>query len=166
MITFLTSGLWHGANWTYVFWGGMHGIAQVLENLIGRKRDNTKKSVVVKILLWMIVFAFCNLAWVFFRAESIGDALYVIKNAFGGVTNISDYLHTNIGLSKKRLLFCLLTIMIVAIYDYISMKKDVIQMAATKNKLLVIAIEYIILAIIVVAVLFGVGSNQFVYFQF
>ena len=166
MITFLTSGLWHGANWTYVFWGGMHGIAQVFENLIGRKRDNTKKSVVVKILLWMIVFAFCNLAWVFFRAESIGDALYVIKNAFGGVTNISAYLHTNIGLSKKRLLFSLLTIMIVAIYDYISMKKDVIQMTATKNKLLVVAIEYIILAIIVVAVLFGAGSNQFVYFQF
>ena len=162
----MSSGLWHGANWTYVFWGGMHGIAQVFENLIGRKRDNTKKSVVVKILLWMIVFAFCNLAWVFFRAESIGDALYVIKNAFGGVTNISAYLHTNIGLSKKRLLFSLLTIMIVAIYDYISMKKDVIQMAATKNKLLVVAIEYIILAIIVVAVLFGAGSNQFVYFQF
>lgn len=166
MITFLTSGLWHGANWTYVFWGGMHGIAQVFENLIARKKDNTKKSAVVKIFLWMFVFAFCNLAWVFFRAETIDDALYVIKNAFGSVTNISAYLHTNIGLSKGRLLFILLTIMIVAIYDYISLQIDVIQMAVSKNKLIVVAAEYIILSIIVAEVILGAGSNQFVYFQF
>lgn len=165
MITFLISGLWHGANWTYIFWGGMHGLAQVFENLIGRKRNN-KKSVIVKIILWLVVFAFCNLAWVFFRAESIGDALYVIKNAFCNVQNISAYLQTNIGLSKRRLLFCLLTIIIVAIFDYISLKKDVIQIAAAKNKFIVVGIEYIILAIIVVAILFGAGSNQFVYFQF
>ncbi len=164
MITFLTSGLWHGASWTFVFWGGMHGIAQVFENLIMVK--GKKKTVFHKVIFWIIVFAFCNMAWVFFRAESIGDALYVIGNAFGNISHIDGYLHSNIGLSKKRLLFSLVTATIVAIYDYLSLKMDIIQTAASKNRFLVVVIEYIILAIIGVAVIFGAGSNQFVYFQF
>lgn len=164
MITFLTSGLWHGANWTFVLWGGMHGIAQVLENTFINRR--MKKSALSKVLLWVVVFAFCNLAWVFFRAESISDAFYVIGNAFGSLTNIDGYLNTNIGLSKKRLLFSLVTIGIVAVYDYLSLKKDIIQTASSKNRFLVICIEYVILAIIGVAMILGAGSNQFVYFQF
>jgi len=165
MITFLISGLWHGANWTFVFWGGMHGIAQVFENLISRK-NGKQKPIVLKIMRWLLVFVFCNLAWIFFRADSIGDALYVIRSAFGNSTNINSYLHSNIGFSKKSALNSLLTIMIVGIYDYLSLKNDLIQMAAVKNKFLVVAIEYVVLAFIVVAVYYGAGSNQFVYFQF
>lgn len=130
MITFLVSRLWHGANWTFVLWGRMHGIAQVFENLFIRKEK--KKSKFCMVLSWILVFAFCNLAWVFFRAESIGDALYVIKNAFGNISNIDGYLHTSIGLSKRRLLFSLITIEIVVVYDYVSLKKDIISMAFLK----------------------------------
>lgn len=164
MITFLTSGLWHGASWTFVLWGGIHGMAQVFENVFTVK--SKKKYVLDKVILWIIVFVFCNLAWVFFRAESIGDALYVIGNAFGNILHIDGYLHTNIGLSKRRLLFSLITIAIVAIYDYVSLKVDIIQIAASQNRLVVIVIEYMILTVIGAAALLGAGSNQFVYFQF
>lgn len=167
MITFLTSGLWHGANWTFVVWGGVHGIAQVIENLFAAdKRKGKKKFLFGNLLLWIIVFLFCNLAWVFFRAESLGDAFYVIKNAFGSITHIDGYLHTNIGLSKEKLLFSFVTILIVAVYDYFSLKTDMIQTAANKSRALVLVVEYAILAIIVAAVFWGAGSNQFVYFQF
>ena len=164
MITFMTSGLWHGANWTFVVWGAMHGIAQIIENVFSVKEK--KKSTFGKLISWILVFAFCNLAWVFFRADSIGDALYVIRNAFGSMSQIDGYLHSNIGLSAIKLLFSLVTIAIVAIYDYLSLKKDLIGIAASKNKLVVVVIEYILLAIIGIAVIFGAGSNQFVYFQF
>lgn len=161
-ITFLTSGLWHGANWTFVLWGGMHGIALIIEKIF----FVNKKNGVKKILLWIIVFSFCNLAWVFFRADSIDDALYVIYNAFGGITHFDGYLHTHIGLSKEKLLFSFATIAIVVIFDFLSLKTDIIQIAATKNKLMVFLIEYFLLAIIGVAVIMGAGAKQFVYFQF
>lgn len=146
------------------FGGGMHGIAQVFENLLSIK--DKKKSLLGKVVLWIIVFAFCNLAWVFFRAESISDALYVIGNAFGHLNDLTGYLHTKIGLSKKRLLFSLVTIVIVAIYDYLSLKMDIIQEAAHRNQFVVVCVEYIILAIIGMGIIYGAGANQFVYFQF
>ncbi len=167
MITFLTSGLWHGANWTFVFWGGMHGIAHVIENFMQQRiHVGEKQSFFVKVFSWVLIFGFCNIAWVFFRADSINDALYVIGSAFGFHSGINAYLHSNIGLSRMRLVFCLFTIMVVAGYDYLSIKQDVLQMVTSVNRIVVIGVEYCVLLIIVVAVLLGAGSNQFVYFQF
>ncbi|MBQ6566816.1 MAG: MBOAT family protein [Treponema sp.] len=163
MITFLLSGLWHGADWTFVLWGGMHGFARVIEKLIPA-RD--KKSLLRKALAWLAVFVFCNLTWGFFRAESVGDALSVIGNALGGIPNIDGYFHTRIGLSPGILLRCLCVIGIVAAYDCLSIKMDVIQTAAHANRFLVIGIEYAVLACIVWALYKGLGANQFVYFQF
>lgn len=75
MIVFLLSGLWHGANWTFVLWGGIHGAAVVLNKAF---KESIAK--IPRILSWMITFAFVNIAWVLFRAESFGDALEVFHN--------------------------------------------------------------------------------------
>ncbi len=77
MVTFLIGGIWHGAGWTFVFWGLLHGLALVLQRLwssFGLKMPN--------LLAWFITFNFVNLAWVFFRAESFSDALKVIRGMF------------------------------------------------------------------------------------
>ena len=77
MVTFLIGGIWHGAGWTFVFWGLLHGLALVLQRLwssFGVKMPN--------LLAWFITFNFVNLAWVFFRAESFSDALKVIQGMF------------------------------------------------------------------------------------
>lgn len=152
MITFLVSGLWHGANWTFVFLGGIHGLAQIFEKIF----SSNKKS----LLHWFIVFIFCNVTWVFFRAENFKDAVYIFTHIFSKIT-----LTSNIGLSKRKLLFCFVNIMIIAIYDYFSLKNNVINIAS-KHKYVTLFIEYMLIAIIIVALLFGNGSNQFVYFQF
>lgn len=167
MATFLVSGLWHGANWTFVFWGGMHGAAQALERLTGQKDKSGKAA--AKAIRWLIVFAFCNVAWVFFRAESFGDAIYIIKNAFGGIADINGYLHSNIGISRERALFSLAAVAIVWVYDFLSLKIDLIQYANQANRAkraVVIVCEYALVAMIGLAVLYGAGSDQFVYFQF
>ena len=70
MVTFLIGGIWHGAGWTFVFWGLLHGLALVLQRLwssFGLKMPT--------LLAWFITYNFVNLAWVFFRAESFSDAL-------------------------------------------------------------------------------------------
>ena len=77
MVTFLIGGIWHGAGWTFIFWGLLHGLALVLQRLwssFGLKMPN--------LLAWFITFNFVNLAWVFFRAESFSDALKVIQGMF------------------------------------------------------------------------------------
>ena len=163
MITFLVSGLWHGANWTFVFWGGIHGLAQIVEKMWGRQKANRG---CLKTIRWIGVFIFCNIAWVFFRAPNFEDAIYVLSNIFGNVTNIEAYMHTNIGLTITQLMFSVSTIVIVFAYDYFALTKDLLEWAAKANKLLIIGVEYLLLFIIGLVLVYGSGSNQFVYFQF
>lgn len=74
LIIFLVSGLWHGANWTFVIWGGLHGLAMVLERLLGRRVERLHP-----VLSWGITFSFVNFCWVFFRAESLSGAVAMCK---------------------------------------------------------------------------------------
>lgn len=78
MITFILGGLWHGAGWTFVFWGFLHGAALVIHRF-WKKLGFTMNS----ILAWFITFNFVNIAWVFFRAKEWDDAIKVIKGMFG-----------------------------------------------------------------------------------
>lgn len=80
MITFLVSGLWHGANWTFVVWGGLHGLFQVIEKAIGlNKKISTG---ILKLTRIIVVFLFVTFTWIFFRMPTFGDAFYVICKIF------------------------------------------------------------------------------------
>ena len=74
IIVFLVSGLWHGANWTFILWGFLHGVANALTRMF-KKQWNSMHTV----LQWMITFLFINVTWIFFRADSISQAVTVIK---------------------------------------------------------------------------------------
>lgn len=78
VITFLIGGFWHGANWTFVVWGLLHGIALVIHRLWQRTG-----IIISDFLGILITFLFVNFAWVFFRALSISDAFEVIKSMVG-----------------------------------------------------------------------------------
>ena len=74
LITFLLGGLWHGAGWTFIFWGFLHGVALAVHRLwsnLGFKMWTW--------LAWLITFNFVNIAWVFFRAKEWDDAIKVLK---------------------------------------------------------------------------------------
>ena len=74
----MIGGIWHGAGWTFVFWGFLHGIALVIHRLW-----SLTKIKLPKILAWIITFNFVNFAWVFFRANSFDDAIKVLKGMVG-----------------------------------------------------------------------------------
>jgi len=78
MITFLVGGLWHGAGWTFVFWGFLHGLA-----LIIHRAWNNLNIKINYFLAWFITFNFINFSWVFFRAQDWSDAVKVIKAMLG-----------------------------------------------------------------------------------
>jgi len=88
MITMLLGGLWHGAAWTFVFWGGLHGLFLVINHLwrAGREllgQDLGQSSPVGRIVSRTITLLAIIFAWVFFRAESWSDALSVIQGMIG-----------------------------------------------------------------------------------
>lgn len=166
MITFLVSGLWHGANMTFVLWGGLHGAGQACENMTGiRKKEKRDFIWVIRVLL---VFVFVTFAWIFFRASSISDAIYVIGNLFSGVTDIKDYLITGahaLGIGKAAALKTVVLYMIpLMVYDYISLSCDICEWIGKRN----IVLRYVYVCLLAIAVLtFGyVGQSTFVYFQF
>jgi len=81
-IVFLVSGLWHGASWTFVIWGALHGGYVVVEAVIARLRGGRgeRRGIGWTIGGIAVTFALVNLAWVFFRANSIDDAGYILTH--------------------------------------------------------------------------------------
>jgi len=78
MATFVIGGIWHGAGWTFVFWGFLHGVALVIQRIWSELGFRLNKFVA-----WFMTFNFINIAWIFFRAKEWGDALKVLKGMFG-----------------------------------------------------------------------------------
>ena len=88
MIVFLTSGLWHGAAWHYVVWGGIHGVYQIVEIVTGKFRKSDIKSTshnkTEKLIRRIVTFILVTLAWVFFRANCSADAIKMIAKMITG----------------------------------------------------------------------------------
>jgi len=78
-ITFLLGGIWHGAGWTFVLWGILHGIALILHRLWQKLHFKLPT-----LFAWFITFNFLNITWVFFRAHNFKDAIKVLKGMFTG----------------------------------------------------------------------------------
>lgn len=76
MIVFLLSGLWHGAGWGFLLWGALHGAAMCLERLAAGRFSPPKW------LAWLLTFLFVNAAWVFFRADTVGEGLALLGGLF------------------------------------------------------------------------------------
>ncbi len=81
-ITFVLSGLWHGANWTYVLWGAFHGVFQIFS--VRSKEESKGLKAAVQILITFTLFC---LALIMFRANTVSQAFYIIANLLKGLSN-------------------------------------------------------------------------------
>ena len=95
MVVFLISGLWHGANWTFVLWGALHGVANCISRAV---RPVWQK--VWKPIRWLVTFLTVNVLWVFFRADSVGDALLLLQR-MTDFKSIKPALWMNLNLAYK-----------------------------------------------------------------
>lgn len=91
LLTFVVSGLWHGANWTYIIWGGLHGLYYILsvltESLRRKLAALTRLEKLPRLqsaLSMLVTFALVCYAWIFFRARTLADALYITRNLANG----------------------------------------------------------------------------------
>lgn len=81
-LTMLIGGLWHGAAWKFVFWGGMHGVGLAIHKAFKPLLDKIPNNFITIFISWALTFVYVSLLWVFFRAASFEDSLLIIKNIF------------------------------------------------------------------------------------
>jgi D-alanyl-lipoteichoic acid acyltransferase DltB (MBOAT superfamily) len=79
-ITFFISGIWHGANWTFMIWGALHGVGVLITREL--ERSQVYRERVPKLLKQFGVFLFVSFTWIFFRADSLGDAGLIVRRIF------------------------------------------------------------------------------------
>lgn len=79
-IVFVVSGIWHGANWTFILWGAINGVLVILSKIINPKVKTIKKK--APVLFWIPTFLLINFAWIYFRADSISLANQMIAKIF------------------------------------------------------------------------------------
>ena len=156
MITMLTSGLWHGANWTFVCWGGLHGLYLICNSYYSKL---TKKKVITPKLVRIIsTFCYISLAWIFFRANSITDALTIIHGIF---TNQGSLFK---GDGIPSLILPLLMIFILLFKEI--KDENHINLSLMHNSRLWISIPSSAAVIMIILLCAEFNSGQFIYFQF
>ena len=158
LLTFTISGLWHGANWTFVVWGMLHGLGQVVENALLLRSRNEPHG-----LKWSLrvlgTFVFVVLGWVFFRAQSLGEAVYVLGHIF------MPTIWGDLTLNNTTKLVIALFIPLLLLHDFISLNSDAIASFSRKNLYLRWA-GYVALGLIVVFFSPKNIAADFIYFQF
>lgn len=168
MITFLISGLWHGANWTFLYWGGVHGVAQIIEDICNPILKKIRLYKVGKFVTWILVFFFCNMAWVLFRAPTLIDAIYVYKNILIDIDTPLRYLKNgfnDIGISVVRLIHLVTLIIILIVVDGINLRNNIV-VKVNSQKVIVQWCVYLLLALITILFAQKGVAAEFVYFQF
>ena len=167
LVTFLVSGLWHGANITFVIWGGIHGLLQIFEDILHIKRNDNKYSFIwfIRVILIFIIMSF---TWVFFRAQNLSDAMYVFKNMFVGISHPYSYIVSGLySFSvKPNYLLTMLGLYLIPLFivDLINVKHDSILLINKCNKVTRYLIYFVMLLMILL--LHYVGEVSFIYFQF
>ncbi len=167
LITFLLSGLWHGASLTFVTWGGLHGGAQIAEKMADGGKEKEKKHKIPYAIRVCFTFLVVSALWTFFRAKRIKDAGYMLIYWYYNINHPIQWIVSgcdNLGIDVWIALKLLLMILLLAIYDYFSLKRDVIHVIS-KWKL---PLRWAVYIGLVVLLFFWAPSTsaEFIYFDF
>lgn len=170
-IVFMVSGLWHGAEWTFILWGLLHGIYRVVGELTYKKREKLYKSIgidtskpIIRMFRTSITFCLVCFAWIFFRANNTKELLLILKKLFTsfGVSTFASEL----GLTFSGALIMILAIVIMVLLDR---KLTLPEYTSPSGaKMLGGTSLYILWAILLawLLLLASNGSSAFIYFQF
>jgi D-alanyl-lipoteichoic acid acyltransferase DltB (MBOAT superfamily) len=161
-IIFLVSGFWHGANWTFIIWGGLNALYFMPLLIMNKNRQNIEVAAQGKFLPSfkecfhiLITFILTCFAWIFFRAESVSQACdYIMRIGSGGIFSLSESLPVKI----------LALIVFMLVIEWINRERfhglEIKRFRPWMRHLVYIIVMYIILRYA------NFGNNEFIYFQF
>jgi alginate O-acetyltransferase complex protein AlgI len=159
MLTMLIGGFWHGANWTFIIWGGIHGLVLSLEKYA--KSLNILKNPIKKMgfLRYLITFSVILISWIFFRSTTLNDAFIALKKIF-----IFDLSMPFIG--NSNLIVNIFIVLLIGVSFDIYLYKSKIALEELGRNFSISQIAIYSSIIIVLINLFYSTSNNFIYFQF
>jgi alginate O-acetyltransferase complex protein AlgI len=159
MLTMLLGGLWHGAAWTFVVWGGLHGLYLAVERLLKARFGEVSfwRTLAGKIMLAVVTYFLVNITWVFFRAQDFSTAARVLSSMLlidsSGAPLLTTYL----------LASALLTIACMVVAHWM-MRDDHLHTAVQRVPATVVGFAWGVMLFVIVIT--QGGSNAFIYFQF
>lgn len=166
-IVFLVSGLWHGANWTFVIWGALHGFysvfatfSQPLRNKINHFLWIDRVPFVYRFFQVAATFLLASFAWIFFRAANLSEAMYIVQNIF----RVETFQNLNLFQFTADMYLSLALVALLMIIEILEEKYRLSQAL----KLSPVAVRYSVYALGIIAMMvIGVWkSADFIYFQF
>lgn len=159
MIVFTVSGLWHGADYTFIIWGVFHGLCMIVERLIyGNKiKEISDNLTFLNVVRMVITFCIVSLAWIFFRAENFEDASMIFGKIFTS--------HGSLFIDPDTMVYAFGFLVLVFAVDFLT-EFGGVRLQLLNNKHTVVRwVTYI--AMIVMILLLGVlDGGSFIYFQF
>jgi alginate O-acetyltransferase complex protein AlgI len=178
-IVFLISGLWHGAKWTFIIWGSLHGFYLIFGLITQSFRNKLLDISGISKIRWLnkaiqiaSTFILVMFAWVFFRANSVSEALFIVKKIPFAYQNLVNFLHAGnmvvaLGLDnvyKQELLYSLILIAFLESIHIFHSYKNITLFLKQQSTFIRWAAYYVLVFTIV---FFGFFENrQFIYFQF
>jgi len=158
MLTMLIGGLWHGASWSFVVWGGLHGLYLIIERLVRGPRPKEPTSPIVILLGIVLTYVLVCFAWVFFRAADFMTAWQMIKAMLGAGTPTAGALT-----GVVRAALCVSVVGTMVILHIALRKRHIEDVLASMSPWFRAALIGWALFFIVVA---AGGQRAFIYFQF
>ena len=146
-LTFFISGIWHGANWTFMIWGALHGVGVLITREL--ERSQLYRERVPRLLKQFGVFLFVTFTWIFFRADSLGDALLIVRRIFVGAWQDPQI---------PALMLLLIAMVWVYQFLYESTAREWLKTSFVRVSVAVCMLVYLCLC--------ASGGGAFIYFQF
>ena len=176
MLVFLISGLWHGADLKFVVWGGIHALYQTFERIASIHKEKIRGKSAFGInrtktfFKWLLTFSVVSIAWIFFRANDIFQAMYIIKKIAADIFQFTFFKYFNVyiqelNMDASQIISGVLGVFILILYElYEEIKGINVFEASQDKKFLRWGLYYFLILYIM---LFGVfKESAFIYFQF
>jgi len=156
MLTMLLGGLWHGAAWTFVVWGALHGTYLIVERLVRQVFPIKPTNSYIKIILAFLTFNCVNITWVFFRAEDFGSAVNLLGSLF--------FIHgSKASLMTNEIVLVQLLMLFVFAGHFLMRDRSLVSLIESTPKWLLVSLWAIMIFGLMIVQTTG---EQFIYFQF
>jgi alginate O-acetyltransferase complex protein AlgI len=168
MIVFLLSGFWHGANWTYIIWGGLNGLYLIFSIVTSGLRAKVRSIFkldrmprVRKCVSIFITFNLISFSWIFFRAKSLSDALFIVKRICLDFISVPRF-----GYGEWKFDFLLGSLLIMFLLGAQLLQRKTKYSTALSDRPAMIRFGAYLAAIVTIILLGVTKSSSFIYFQF
>lgn len=157
---FVLSGIWHGAAWNFLIWGCLHAIYYLAEHFMGMQKSDKKRNWLSSTFSGIAVFVLVTIAWIFFRVETFSDATYIISQ----ICTLST-ITFSMGASSFTFAATMLMLIIFIFYELL-VRKGILCFDVTNYDDKIVYNIISIIPMLILMGMFGMSSDNFVYFQF